>query len=487
MKRNIKAGVKIIDNSQNDMLWIKLCKNFFKFKKDLYISGIYISPASSGYTKRTGIDKILFEKLESDIVKFTPDNFVMIMGDINAHVNCNDLDFIRNEESDVMEDSIPANYLIDNSHMLRNTAIHQITNEYGNNLLDICIGSQLRILNGRTIGDTIGKPTFHGYNGSSIDDYCICSADFMNSIRYFKVLDFDVTFSDHCPILVNVQSLYCQHEKTSSQRKSPKHVKWDDNKRTSFLNHINMINKQQFLKRLSEFSNQESVMCNNIDEMVSYFSLTLQQAAHINKAQTSVKFSQKRRKRKKTWYDRDCDLLYRETKHLSRLLGNDPYNINLRQKVYSARKLYNKLIRKKHRQFKGKMLSGLLESEKKNPKEFWNSVNELMEKQKSDPSADISPEKWVDYFKSLMNIDYSDNFTGSSNEDYFKEGLDNTFLNGDISSEEVLKGVKGLKSGKSCGTDEISNEMLQLSVPVLANEFAYLFSHILRNGTYPSM
>ena len=61
--------------------------------------------------------------------------------------------------------------------------------------------------------------------------------------------------------------------------------------------------------------------------------------------------------------------------------------------------MYNKLIRKKHRQFKGKMLSGLLESEKKNPKEFWNSVNELMEKQKSDPSADISPEKWVDYFK----------------------------------------------------------------------------------------
>ena len=81
----------------------------------------------------------------------------MIMGYINAHVNCNDLDFIRNEESDVMEDSIPANYLIDNSHMLRNTAIHQITNEYGINLLDICIGSQLRILNGRTIGDTIGK------------------------------------------------------------------------------------------------------------------------------------------------------------------------------------------------------------------------------------------------------------------------------------------------------------------------------------------
>ena len=86
-----------------------------------------------------------------------------------------------------------------------------------------------------------------------------------------------------------------------------------------------------------------------------------------------------------------------------------------------------------------------------------------------------------------MNIEYSDNFNGSSNEEYFIEGLDNTILNGGISPEEVLNSVKGLKNGKSCGTDGISNEMLQLSVPVLANAYAYIFSHILRNGIYPSM
>ena len=86
-----------------------------------------------------------------------------------------------------------------------------------------------------------------------------------------------------------------------------------------------------------------------------------------------------------------------------------------------------------------------------------------------------------------MNIEYSDNFNGSSNEEYFIEGLDNTILNGDISLEEVLNSVKGLKNGKSCGTDDISNEMLQLSVPVLANAYTYIFLHILRNGIYPSM
>ena len=83
-----------------------------------------------------------------------------------------------------------------------------------------------------------------------------------------------------------------------------------------------------------------------------------------------------------------------------------------------------------------------------------------MEKQKTDPSAEISSEKWVEHFKFIMNIEYSDNFYGSSNEEYFIEGLDNTILNGDISPEEVLNSVKGLKNGKSRGTDGISNEML---------------------------
>ena len=91
------------------------------------------------------------------------------------------------------------------------------------------------------------------------------------------------------------------------------------------------------------------------------------------------------------------------------------------------------------------MLSSLLESERRNPKEFWNCVNKLTEKQKTDPSAEISSEKRVEHFKSIMNIEYSDNFTGSSNEEYFIESLDNTILNGDIFPEEVLKSTKGLK------------------------------------------
>ena len=79
--------------------------------------------------------------------------------------------------------------------MLRNTAVDQVTMNMARILLDICLGSQLRILNGRTIGDTIGKPTYHGYNGSSIDDYCICSADFIIQSSRLSIIYF--TFGIH--------------------------------------------------------------------------------------------------------------------------------------------------------------------------------------------------------------------------------------------------------------------------------------------------
>ena len=65
--------------------------------------------------------------------------------------------------------------------------------------------------------------------------------------------------------------------------------------------------------------------------MVSNFSSTLKQAALLRNSQTPVK--QRRRKRKKVSYDRDWDSLYRETKHLFKLLGDEPNNINLRHKA----------------------------------------------------------------------------------------------------------------------------------------------------------
>ena len=104
-----------------------------------------------------------------------------------------------------------------------------------------------------------------------------------------------------------------------------------------------------------------------------------------------------------------------------------------------------------------------MESEKRNPKEFWSFVNDLMEKQKADPSADVESSIWTNYFKSLMNIDCPSNLNDRVLYDHDSYGsLDNSILNMDIYAEAdisaFVKAVKSLKSGKSCGISEISNE-----------------------------
>ena len=114
-----------------------------------------------------------------------------------------------------------------------------------------CISSQMRILNGRTLGDTRGKATFHGFNDSSVDDYCICSATLLGNVNNFCVNDFDVTLSDHALILVSIQSYFC-HQDTDNLRVAPKSIIWDDVKMTNFKNNLSCICKNAFSKELTD-------------------------------------------------------------------------------------------------------------------------------------------------------------------------------------------------------------------------------------------
>jgi hypothetical protein len=86
------------------------------------------------------------------------------------------------------------------------------TNEYGKYVIELCPEAQLRILNGRTIGDSVCRITYHNYIGASIDDYCICNSSFLQNIVSFNVGDFEPTFSDHCPIFVKILSRFSEKQ-----------------------------------------------------------------------------------------------------------------------------------------------------------------------------------------------------------------------------------------------------------------------------------
>ena len=53
-------------------------------------------------------------------------------------------------------------------------------NSHGKRLLEICKSADLRILNGRVSGDSLGRVTFHGKNGVSVVDYAVCDQDLLS-------------------------------------------------------------------------------------------------------------------------------------------------------------------------------------------------------------------------------------------------------------------------------------------------------------------
>ena len=62
---------------------------------------------------------------------------------------------------------------------------------------------------------------------------------------------------------------------------------------------------------------------------------------------------------------------------MSRKLCIEPWNKSLRHKVLSYKKEFNKLVRKKYRQFRHKMLKQIVDSNENSPDEFWRNIKKL--------------------------------------------------------------------------------------------------------------
>ena len=85
--------MSLVDKTLSELMWFKLNANFVGFTRDLYVRFIYIAPVNSSYVKSTGLDKQVFAKLEEDIVRYNLKGDIMLMGDLNAHINSDDLRF----------------------------------------------------------------------------------------------------------------------------------------------------------------------------------------------------------------------------------------------------------------------------------------------------------------------------------------------------------------------------------------------------------
>lgn len=203
--------VSVAKKSKN-FLWCKISKEMLSTNIDLFVCGVYIPPEKSSY-----FDNEIFDELENDLASFSSKGNTMVLGDFNARTSKLE-DFISKDGN---------NFIIDASenclHPKNRQNCDNNINNHGKQLINICKNTDMRIINGRTKRDSLGRPTFHGINGISVVDYIICSQDTFQHINNFIVKP-PTYLSDHSQIIAwfDIQ-IITRNEQEHDSSKPPLH------------------------------------------------------------------------------------------------------------------------------------------------------------------------------------------------------------------------------------------------------------------------
>ena len=125
----------------------------------------------------------------------------MIGGDFNSRIGTK-TDYMIDDRKDLH--FLPEGYELDTFTTHRNNKDVSLTS-YGDQLIQLCIASKLRVLNGRTRGDLQGHFTYLGYQGYSTVDLVLASENIFqtNLIQYLSLKAF-TNVSHHRPILLKI-------------------------------------------------------------------------------------------------------------------------------------------------------------------------------------------------------------------------------------------------------------------------------------------
>jgi hypothetical protein len=203
---------------------LSLKKIFFNLEKDIYTCLVYYPPVQSATLHNQ--DCTILDLIEKDIIKHQDYGNIMLCGDFNARVGCEN--YCITKDNNNFNPSFDC-YVSDSARPRMSQ--DKITDTRDNHLIDICVGNQLRILNGIFAGDSFGKFSYHTYNGSNTVDYVIVSEPLLFEIPLFNIANFIPTLSDtHWKLSWEIKSRYknLPSVNTSTDIPFPKQYIWDE-------------------------------------------------------------------------------------------------------------------------------------------------------------------------------------------------------------------------------------------------------------------
>lgn len=480
VKKEISDGVKFLEHQTDDYIWLQLSKNFFGLQNNIYLCYMYNPPSESSYTKSLGVDYL--ELLEKDISKYSELGEVIIGGDLNARTST-EPDFICNDSSNHLP--LYCEYSPDLPIHNRQSMDKSISSR-GKQLNDLCIQSGMKILNGRTLGDSFGRYTSYQPLGSSVIDYFIVSQSLLSKVPYFQVHAFCGDLSDHCQISMSLSVNCFVHCINNNLQQFSNKYHWKEDSAVKFQTALASNDVQLCIYNFLNDNNDNKP----VDILLNDFNNILYKAAELSlkkkKRSNNTKKVQRKQKHLK-WYDFSLVCMKRNLYDKYKLLNRFPNNPQIRSSYFSSLKQFRKMRKCKFKSYKKDLIDKLDNLLENNPKEYWELLDQL--KNLDSPSKispnNVSGEDWLNYFKDLNSETHSDKNIESElqnleNEPIFSE------LDYVINVNEISKAISSLKNNKSTGFDAIGNEMLKYGQSYLLNSLQKLFNSILSSGKFPS-
>ena len=454
-KNHITTFLTPIQNANEDVIWTKIKKELLGEERDIYLATIYISPTGNK-------DHIVsqFGNLRQEIEHFQRKGKVILQGDLNARTSNQD-EIIVADKFD--QESEQNNFTAPH----RNSEDILKTDLRGEELLELCKGLNIIILNGRKIGDPFGKITSYQWNGKAVVDYVISSLDLFNSITCFKVGNYSPFISDHCPLFYEVHSKIEGKKQEENLQEQPGSFYLNPSDRQKL---IESLKSPEQMDRLAALNSPDQ----DPQEMVAEMYKILLDACSRDNIKPRRKPS--RSKNDDPWFDRECQKLKNSIKRKCQILRKNSSKTNLHADIFKENKLYKNMIKKKKNEYKLKIINemGIKKSEQKT---YWRLLGRLSNsKTDSIFQNKISGETWKNYFKGILN--------DTTREIVYPPDSDNAGpLDGIITKDELSKAIYILKPNKSSGCDLISNEMILSLVEIHPDLLVNLFNRIFSTNT----
>ena len=495
IRKDIIKGVKIIKNYDDVLVWIKLFKEYFYLERDVYLGSVYIYPENSLCTEEDQ-----FQIIQKSVCELPQNIDPYLMGDFNSRIK-QMLDYvidgIHGSDGPLsnMLDTNPYgqmsvySYLSKINRLKRQTLDTRYKNKFADSLRDLCVTSNMFILNGRFGEDDHGFHTRIDTTGLSLVDYVLCTPNSHALIQNFYVDD-KLPESDHLPLRLVLKVGKALDSRVLKEPKtgwSPMYkYSWEKDDlptlKTKIVDEESLMYKDLFRNSIYELTNVQNV--------TRLFSEYVSQACNRTFSTKKVKVN---RSKKPDWFDGECASKRRELKSANRVINSQEQE----NSVKDLCKEYRSLKQRKTREHNRECTSKLENAYSKSPNEMWKLLNQIS---KSFSTNSPTGDEFVSHYEKLSIAPVHETFDDSYEKEVeiflnkydSKEILPtNTnelelfVLNSDFTVDEISSCIDSLRNQKAAGIDMIPAEFIKACKEELLEDITLILNYFIDNENFP--